>query len=160
MVIFRSFFRMRSFLLFLALLCWQTAGAQAPQVRVTDAWVRATVAGQEATGAFLTLESAVPLKLVAVRSPLAAVAEIHETRVNAEGVMQMRAISQLDLPAGKVTQLQPGGHHIMLRGLAAQAKAGERTTLILVLEDAAQQRQEIEVPAQIRALNAPQRMSH
>ncbi|MDR3159552.1 MAG: copper chaperone PCu(A)C [Zoogloeaceae bacterium] len=146
---------MRSLFLFLALLCWQTAGAQAPQARVTGVWVRATVPGQQATGAFMTLESDVPLKLIEVRSPLAAAAEIHETRVDDDGVMRMRAIPQLDLPAGKTTQLKPGGHHIMLLGLKAQAKAGEQTTLTLVLEDAARQRREIVADAPIRALNAP-----
>ncbi|MDR1349660.1 MAG: copper chaperone PCu(A)C [Zoogloeaceae bacterium] len=148
---------MRGFFLLLTLLFLQTAWAQTPQAQVMEAWVRATVAGQQSTGAFLTLQSAVPLKLVEVRSPLAAAAEIHEMRVDDDGVMRMRAVSWLNVPAGKATQLKPGGYHIMLLELKAQAKAGERTTLTLVLEDAARQRQEIEVIAEIRALNAPPR---
>ncbi|MDR0736001.1 MAG: copper chaperone PCu(A)C [Zoogloeaceae bacterium] len=146
---------MRIFFLFLTLLCVPPVGAEVPQVQVTDAWVRATVPGQQATGAFMTLQSAAPLKLVEVRSPLAAAAEIHEMQVDEKDVMRMRAISQLDLPAGKTTRLEPGGLHIMLLGLRAEAKAGERTTLTLVLEDAARQRQEIAVNAEIRPLNAP-----
>lgn len=153
---------MRIFFLSLALFspCLQTAQAQPPQVQVTDAWVRATVAGQQATGAFMTLRSAVPLKLVEAHSPLAAAAEIHAMQVDDDGVMRMRAISWLDLSAGEVMQLKPGGYHIMLLELRAQAKAGERAALTLVLEDAARQRQEIVVDAEIRALNAPRHTPH
>jgi copper(I)-binding protein len=143
---------MRVFLLVLLFL--QTCWAQTPPPRVTDAWVRATVSGQQATGAFMILRSAEPLRLIEVRSPLAAAAEIHAMRVDDEGVMRMRAIPWLDLPAGKRAELKPGGHHIMLMSLRTPAKAGERTTLTLVLEDAARQRQEVTVDAEIRALNA------
>jgi copper(I)-binding protein len=147
---------MRLLSLILFFLCWQSAGAQTPQVQVTDAWVRATVAGQQATGAFMNVQSAVPLKLVMVRSPLAAAAAIHMMQVDDAGVKRMRPIAWLDLPAGQVTQLKPGGYHIMLTELKTPAKAGERAVLTLVLEDATRQRQEIEVQAEIRALNAPQ----
>ncbi|MDR2365708.1 MAG: copper chaperone PCu(A)C [Zoogloeaceae bacterium] len=145
---------MRAFSLLLLFLFLQTGWAQTPPLYATDAWVRATARGQQATGAFLTLRSAEPLRLVGVRSPLAAAAEIHVMRVDDDGVMRMRAIPWLDLPADQVTELKPGGFHIMLLSLRAPANAGQRTTLTLVLENAARQRQEVTVDAEIRALNA------
>jgi copper(I)-binding protein len=144
---------MRVFFLLLALSSLPTAWAQTPQAQATNAWIRATVAGQQVTGAFMNLHSTASLRLVEVRSPLAAVAEIHATQVDDKGVMRMRAIPWLDVPAGKVTELKPGGYHIMLMQLKTPAKAGQRTTLTLVLEDAARQRQEVAVDAEIRALN-------
>ncbi|MDR0672055.1 MAG: copper chaperone PCu(A)C [Zoogloeaceae bacterium] len=147
---------MRVFCFFLTFFCcFSAAQAETPLVRATDAWVRATVPGQSATGAFMTLYSDAPMKLVEVRSPLAAVTEIHEMRVDENGVMRMRAISQLDLPAQKATPLKPGGRHIMLQALKKEARAGERTTLTLVLEDAEGHRHEIAADAEIRPLNAP-----
>ena len=54
------------------------AGAGAA-VSVEDAWVRATVPGQSATGAFLRITSPVPAKLVGVSSAIAASTDLHES---------------------------------------------------------------------------------
>ncbi|MDR1889786.1 MAG: copper chaperone PCu(A)C [Zoogloeaceae bacterium] len=129
------------------------ARAQSP-VRVTDAWVRATVAAQQATGAFMKLESTETVQLVGVRSPVAGVTEVHTTRMQGE-VMEMRAVPSLALPAGTVTELKPGGLHIMLMQLKAQVKAGQKVPLTLILENAGRERQEITVEAEVRPLNAP-----
>ena len=45
------------------------------QVTVKDAWVRATVAQQKATGAFMQLQSAQDAKLISAQSPVAGVVE-------------------------------------------------------------------------------------
>ena len=58
------------------------AGAQ--PVSVSDAWVRATVAGQTATGAFMTLSAQQPSQLIRVSSPVAGVVEIHEMKMEKE----------------------------------------------------------------------------
>lgn len=57
--------------------CLLTANAQA-QVTVHDAWVRATVPQQKATGAFMQLQAAKDTKLVAASSSLTPAVEIHE----------------------------------------------------------------------------------
>ena len=76
------------------------AAAAHAQVTVKDAWVRATVPQQKATGAFMQLTAAQDAKLVAGSSPVAGVVEIHEMAMD-NNVMKMRAIPGLDLPAGK-----------------------------------------------------------
>ena len=43
------------------------------QVAVTDAWVRGTVTGQTATGAFMKLKAATDTTLVGAASPVASV---------------------------------------------------------------------------------------
>ena len=68
------------------------------QVEVTQPWVRATVAQQKATGAFLHLKSKSDARLVEVRSSVANVTEVHEMAMEGT-VMKMRAIQGLDLPA-------------------------------------------------------------
>ncbi|GHT95018.1 transporter [Betaproteobacteria bacterium] len=128
------------------------AQAQSP-VRVTDAWVRATVPTQRATGAFLKLLSPETLQLVGVRSPVADVAEIHSTRMKGE-VMEMRAVSSVLLPAGVVTELKPGGFHIMLLQLKMAVTVGQKVPLTLILENDQHERQEVTVEAYVRPLNA------
>lgn len=129
-----------------------TAAAHA-QVSVTDAWVRATVAQQKATGAFMQLKSAQDARLVAGQSPAAGVVEIHEM-MHENNMMKMREMKDgLPLPAGQTVELTPGGYHIMLMDLKQQVKDGETVPLTLVVEGKDGKRQNIEVKAPVRPLN-------
>jgi len=127
--------------------------AQAPSVEVQDAWVRATVAQQKATGAFMRLTAKADSRLVAAQSPVAAVVEIHEMAMEKD-VMRMRAVPAIALPAGKAVELKPGGYHVMLMDLKAAVKAGDVVPLTLTLESAGGQRTTMEVRAEVRALGA------
>lgn len=145
---------MKSFVRFAAVCAALLAGAAAQaQVRVQDAWVRATVPQQQATGAFLHITSTTDAKLVQVSTPAAAVAEIHEMAMDGN-VMRMRAISALELPAGKTVALQPGGYHLMLMQLKGALKDGEAVPLRLVVETRDGKRQTVEVSAAVRPLNS------
>ncbi len=124
----------------------------AAQVAVTDPWIRGTVPGQMATGAFMQLKSAQDAKLVEARSPVAGVVEIHEMKLE-NNVMRMRAVPALDLPAGRTVELKPGGYHVMLMDLKQQMKEGELVPVTLVVESAGK-REAIEVKATVRAPTA------
>ena len=125
----------------------------AAAVTVKDPWVRATVAQQKATGAFMRLTSKADIKVVEARSPIAGVVEIHEMAMEND-VMKMRAVPALDLPAGKTVELKPGGYHVMLMDLKGPVKEGDMVSLSLVLESKDGQREMLEVKAPVRALNA------
>lgn len=127
------------------------AWAQSPKLKVEDAWVRATVSQQRSTGAFMQLTADKPLKLVAVSSPLTPMVEIHEMKMVDDGVMKMRAVDAVPLPAGQLVELKPGGYHVMLMGLKAPLKVGEDVPLTLTVEDAAGVRSQVEVKARGRA---------
>ena len=133
-------------------------GAQA-QTTVKDAWVRGTVAGQKATGLFAQLTSAGGGKLVAVASPLAGVAEIHEMAMDGN-VMKMRAVPAIDLPAGKTVELKPGGYHVMLMDLKQELKAGDAVPVTLVVEGAGGKRESIELKAPVKALSDSHSKKH
>jgi copper(I)-binding protein len=120
------------------------------QVQVGDPWVRATVAPQKATGAFMQLTSAKPAKVVAASSPVAEMVEIHEMKME-DGVMKMRAVDALPLPAGQAVALKPGSYHVMLMGLKQPIKVGETVPLTLTIEGDDKQRSTVEVKAQVRA---------
>ena len=124
------------------------------QVSVKDAWVRATVAQQKATGAFMMLESKQEAKLVAAQSPVAGVVEVHEMAMD-NGVMKMRPIPFLALPAGKAVELKPGGYHVMLMDLKGQVKDGDMVPVTLVVESKDGKRQNVEVKAPARVMAQP-----
>jgi periplasmic copper chaperone A len=128
--------------------------AASAQVTVKDAWVRATVAQQKATGAFMQLESKQDAKLVSAQSPVAGVVEVHEMAMEG-GVMKMRAVPNLALPAGKAVELKPGGYHVMLMDLKGQVKDGDTVPVTLVVEGKDGKRQSIEVKAPARTMAQP-----
>ena len=123
------------------------------QVTVKEAWVRATVPQQQATGAFMQLSAAQDTKLVSASSPVTAVVEVHEMAMQ-DGVMRMRQVPSLALPAGKTVELKPGGYHVMLLDLKQQVKEGDTVPLTLTFEGKDGKRETLEVKVPVRALNA------
>jgi len=123
------------------------------QVAVADAWVRGTVPGQKATGAFMRLTSLSDLSLVGAASPAAKVVEIHEMKQEG-GMMKMGAVNRVALPANKTVELKPGGYHIMMMDLAQPLREGDTVPLTLTFEDKAGKKQTVEVKAPVRALTA------
>ena len=127
------------------------AAAVNAQVAVKDAWVRATVPNQKATGAFMTLQADKDSKLVSASSPITPNVEVHEMAMQ-DNVMKMREVPAIELPAGKPVELKPGGYHVMLMNLKQQVKEGETVPLTLVIEDKGGQRQSVQVQATVRGL--------
>lgn len=123
------------------------------QVTVAQPWVRATVAQQKATGAFMTLTSAKDVRLVGASSPAAGTVEVHEMKMVGD-VMKMRHVPALPLPAGQAVALTPGGYHLMLLDVKQQFKDGDKVPLTLELEDAQKVRSKLEVQAIVRPLNS------
>lgn len=134
------------------------ASAAQAQTTVKEPWARATVAQQKASGAFMQLQSAKGGKLLSASSPVAGIVEIHEMLMDGD-VMKMRAVSSLNLPAGKAVELKPGGHHVMLIDLKKQLIAGDTVPIILVVESAGQ-RETVEVKAVVRAPGAAGAAAH
>jgi hypothetical protein len=137
--------------LLLASLIFAAGGAALAQTTVKDAWVRGTVAGQKATGMFASITSAGGGKLVSAASPVAGMVEIHEMAMDGN-VMKMRAVSAVELPAGKAVEFKPGGWHVMLMDLKQELKAGETVPVTLVVEGAGGKRETVEVKAPVKAL--------
>ncbi|MFZ6645238.1 copper chaperone PCu(A)C [Undibacterium sp. TJN25] len=120
---------------------------------VKDAWVRATVPQQKATGAFMKILVPQDARLVEIQTPVAAIAEVHEMKMD-NNVMKMRPVAGLELPAGKEVELKPGSYHVMLMGLKAQVKEGDIVPLTLIIEGRDKKREAVEVKAKARPLNS------
>jgi len=133
--------------------------AFAQNVTVTDAWARATVQGQKATGAFMKITAKDNAKLVGVSSPVAGVAEIHEMKMDKD-VMKMAALPNgLDLPAGKAVELKPGGYHVMLMDLKAPLAKDSTIPLRLTVQDAKGVKSTVELKLWV-GMQAPAMPSH
>ena len=123
------------------------------QVSVKDPWVRATVAQQKATGAFMQITSTEPVRLVEAKSAAAKIVEIHEMRMDGDRMM-MKAIDALDIVPGRTLELKPGSYHIMLIDVLKPVNAGDKLPLTLVIEGRDGKRSAVEVSAEARAMNA------
>ena len=135
-----------------------TAFAQAAApVEVRGAWARGTVAGQDSTGAYMTLTSREPLTLLGADTPAAGIVEIHEMKMVGD-VMKMRAADTLPLAAGQPLRLAPGGYHLMLMDLKAPFKPGSHIPMTLRFRDAKGQESKLAVSVPVSA--APPTTKH
>jgi copper(I)-binding protein len=135
--------------------------AAAQTVTISNPWARATVQGQKATGAFMTVTSKENSKLVAASTPVAGIVEIHEMKMDKD-VMKMSALPNgLDLPAGKAVDLKPGGFHIMLMDLKLPLNKDVAVPLTLTFQDSSgkKSQQVVQVPVSVQPPSG-QSMNH
>ncbi len=128
-------------------------GQAAELLKVVDPWAKASVPGQSVGGVYMTLVARENLRLTGVRTTAAESAEVHQMKME-KGMMRMRAVPSLALPAGKAVKLQPGGYHVMLFDLKNSLVEGQKLKLELVVEDAAKAQHRIPVEALIRERDA------
>jgi hypothetical protein len=70
------------------------------------------------------------VRIVSASSPVAEQVELHDHIMN-DGIMQMREIEAITVPAGANVELEPGGLHVMLLGLTQELSEGETFPLTL-----------------------------
>lgn len=90
------------------------------------------------TGAvFLTLRNtgSAPDRLIKAVSAMADVTEIHNVFDN-NGVMEMRPVDGVDIPAGGTVLLKPGSFHVMLIGLHKGLALGDQFDVTLEFQQA------------------------
>lgn len=124
-----------SLLRFISVVCllgW--LGIAQAEVKLTDAWVRASNPGQSVGAAYITLSSAQDVTLVYVETERAGSVEMHSMTME-NGIMKMRSMEELPVPAGKPVKLAPGGLHLMLFELPRPFKAGEQVKFRLCFKD-------------------------
>lgn len=124
--------------LFAAPSAWAQSPApnQAAAIAVLDPYVRLTPPSAQTTAAFMRLKNNAtsPARLVRATSPAARVTELH-THLHENGIMRMRQVPAIEVPAGGETELKPGGLHIMLIDLPSPLKDGQKVSLTLDFAD-------------------------
>jgi periplasmic copper chaperone A len=130
------------------------ATAHAAEVKVgslmiTDAWARGT---PRSGGAFLTIHNlGAADELIDVRADLARKVQLHRT-VSENGIMKMKHVSGLPVPAHGMATLKPGSYHVMMMGLNKPMKPGQTFPLTLVFKQAG----EVTVQVDIMKMGATQ----
>ena len=137
----RTKFAMQLTFVSLAFICFDTSSAQSKENNaatpiITDAWVKTTVTGGSVSAAYMNIKSATPLKLVKAESPVAGMVEIHDMKMN-DGVMEMKALDAVNVPADKLVKLAPAGMHVMLMKVKKPINKGDKVPLTLTFEDEA-----------------------
>ena len=74
--------------------------------------------------------------MIGVLSDVSAKVELHSHK-NDGGVMRMRQVVSVPVPAHSVAELKPGGDHIMLMGLKRPLEAGDHIMLRLSFQSGA-----------------------
>jgi len=121
------------------------------QPAVEGGWVRASVPGQQTSGAFMRITAKEPTQLVAVSSPVAGVAQVHEMKMEGD-VMRMRPAGTIDLPVGRAFELKPGSYHVMLQDLKKPLEAGSTVPVTLVFRNAkgVESRMDLRLPVSVQ----------
>lgn len=135
------------------------APAYSGDVTVSDVWARATAPGQKNGSVGLVITSTKDAKLISVASSAAQSAEIHTMSMDG-GVMKMRQLEDLPLPARQAVTLGPGGDHLMLFGLKKPLKEGQEIPLTLAVQFADKRIEKIKIKAKISPLTASRDNHH
>lgn len=102
------------------------AASEGGAVTATNAWVREQKDASAMTAAYFSLcnGSMAPVTLTGLRTPIAGMAEFHETRRDENGVVSMAPTGDILLAPGERVVFEPGGKHVMLMALPAAIESG------------------------------------
>lgn len=125
--------------------------AYAGEVRVSDVWTRATAPGQDSAMVQLVITSKQDAKLIAASSKVAKTAELH-SMLHENGMMKMRQIEELELPAGKAVDFAEEGCHLMLLDLKQPLKEGTKIEVVLTVRFADGKKKKVKALAIVKPL--------
>lgn len=139
----------------IAAMCASLSHAGDSGMQIRDAWARRAPmlegadsksgSGNGAVYATLVNRGETSDALIAASSDSARAVEIHQS-YQESGMMMMRSIDRIDVPAGASIEMKPGGYHFMLLDLKRALEPGQVVKLMVSFRDAGQ----VPVTAQVR----------
>ena len=137
------------------LLAGAAGAAHAGDIALEHPWSRATPAGAPVAAGYVTLKNsgAAADKLVSATADVAGKVEVHEMAMD-NGVMKMRQIPGIEIPAGQTLALKPGSYHVMLLDLKQQVKDGDTVPITLEFVGLDNKKHTMEIKAPARPLGA------
>jgi len=130
-----------------------SASVYAGDIQIEAAWARATAPGQDMASLDMSITSKQAATMLGVSSTASKTVEMH-SMTHENGVMKMREVKAIELPAGKQISLGESGYHLMLVGLKAPLKAGESIPLTLTIKVANDRTVKVEAKAEVKPLTA------
>ncbi len=110
---------------------------KAGSLEIIHPWSRATPGGAKVAAGYVTVENkgAAPDRLISASAEISDKADIHEVGMK-DGVMSMKRVDGIAVPAGGSLTLKPGSYHVMFTGLKRPLKEGETFPGSLTFEKA------------------------
>ena len=110
--------------------------AFANDISISDPYARAVPPGQKNSAAFMVIKNSSNevRHVVRAESNIAKIVEMH-THIKDNGMMRMRQVDKITIPANGETTLKPGGLHVMLMGLHKDLNDGDDVSVTLVLDN-------------------------
>ena len=135
------------------------AASHTDDIETSGGWIRATAPGQDQAGADLAITSKQAATLIGASSPACKAVQLH-TMTREDGMMRMREVKAIELPAGKRVNLRKSGYHLMMVGLKAPLKEGETVPFTLSIKVGKQGVVKVETTAEVKSLTATEAESH
>ncbi len=116
------------------------SAAEQATLEVVNAYVRAVPPSAPNSAAFMLIHNHgdVDRHLVSAGSDVSKVTELHN-HINDGGVMRMRQVPRITVPANGSVELKPGSFHVMLIGLKQPLNEGDQVKLNLGFDDGSEQ---------------------
>ncbi len=126
-----------------------TREADERQVVIKGAWVQEGPPSQTITAAYMLIENHGPdeIALLSASTDVARVVELHKMELE-DGMMRMRRVDSIKIPAGGQIELKPGGYHLMVIGLNKGLKEGDEVSF--ALQFSGEIRKTVKVPVKSR----------
>ncbi len=144
-----------------AFLLLSSSNLWAASVTVEDAYVRSMPPTQTVTGAFMVFKNTTgsDRAVVSAESDVSDKVELH-THLHEDGVMKMRQVEKIDVPAGGETVLKPGGLHVMLIGLKQPLNLGQMVDIKFNIDDGTSMQIQAEVKTVMGGMKMKGDMNH
>jgi len=106
------------------------------KLSVLDGWIRLTPPVAKNGAAYFVLYNAgqEEITIVDVKTPLAETVAMHDAVIR-KGMIRMKHLSMLTVPAGARVAFAPGGKHLMLINLTETLKAGKEFPVNFTLKN-------------------------
>jgi copper(I)-binding protein len=125
---------MKRSLLLTLLICSLPAAAESLQI--TDAWIKNLPMAVPVRAGYMHISNhqSLEVTIVSLESKSFESIEIHQS-LEADGMMSMRPVDALSIPAGGSMELAPGGFHLMMMNPLEQLIPGEKVAVTLHYQD-------------------------
>jgi periplasmic copper chaperone A len=106
--------------------------AEATALHIEQAWLREPVPGRNVAALYMQVRNtgATAVRITGAELRDAKSAAIHQS-IERDGMMRMRPVKALAVPAGGSVAMAPGGYHVMVFGLTRVVRSGERLPFCL-----------------------------
>ena len=116
------------------------------QLQAESGWVRAVPPGQQVTAAFVSIKNPTAQRcaIISAQSSAAEKIELHR-HIHSDGMMRMRPVPSVPLPAMGQVEFAPGGYHMMMFGVDREINHSDKVVIVLHTDHCGQVRVEAQV---------------